>query len=126
MELKIQIYSFIYSFFFGIIFSVFLDFFNSSEAPVINFTVVCDKDIDNVLDEYGYYSYEEYCEQKLKGFSFLRKFISYKKEYEIYSDGILENSGNYISNKPHKYSFIYSNAIYLDFSFISVKRISEP
>ena len=71
---------------------MFLDFYSNFEAPIINFTVACEDDIQKVKDKYNY---KKYVNDKIGGLKIFKILRSYKDEYSKYIEDILSNSGNY-------------------------------
>lgn len=71
---------------------MFLDFYSNFEAPIINFTIACEEDIQKVRDKYNY---NNYVNEKYKGLKIFKIFVSYREEYDKYIEDILSNSGNY-------------------------------
>lgn len=74
---------------------LFLDFSGDYDCPAINLTIVCQKDINNVLEKY---SYEDFFNKNYKGLKLFKRFVSYKEDYEKYIGEILDNSGDYSFN----------------------------
>lgn len=74
------------------IYKLFLDFFGDCEAPIINCTIACEENVQEVKDKYNY---DNYVDKNYKGIKLFKRFVSYREDYDKYIEDILDNSGNY-------------------------------